>query len=74
MFTADTSSLLMSAINIIFYLLAAIFILTSAITIYSLIRYGKDRILVTGVTVTYLVVSTTLFTLAVSQLNRIKFF
>jgi hypothetical protein len=61
-----------SAISILFYLAIGVFTISSALTLYSLIRYGKDRIVITGIGVGYAVIALTLFIIALNQLQNIQ--
>ena len=67
------SSLITSAIQILFYLAIAVFAIGSALALYSLIRYGKDRLIIISVSATYLFIAITLFFVALNQLGDIKF-
>ncbi len=73
MFTSDTAILTMHAITIIFYIAVAIFTLTSALALYSLIRYSKSKVVVVGVSATYIAITVTLFFIALNQLHQIEF-
>jgi hypothetical protein len=63
----------LSVIKVIFFLIIAAFTITSTLALYSLVRYGKDKIIVTTVSVTYIIIATTLFLIAYNQVNNISF-
>ena len=73
MFNPETTGIINHVIVIGFYLLVAIFTLASAIAVYSLVRYGKDKVLILGVSLTYIVLASALFIIALSQLHQINF-
>jgi predicted membrane channel-forming protein YqfA (hemolysin III family) len=62
-----------SVIAIIFYLIMAAFVLYSLIALYSLLRFGRTKILAIIVSILYLIISAGLYAAAVSNLNAIKF-
>ncbi len=59
-------------LSIVFYLIIAAFVIYSIIAIYSLLRYGRTKILNLTVIVFYLVISAGLYAAAVSSLNKIQ--
>ncbi|OGE73583.1 MAG: hypothetical protein A3I07_02440 [Candidatus Doudnabacteria bacterium RIFCSPLOWO2_02_FULL_42_9] len=59
-------------LNVFFYLIIAAFLIYSIIAIYSLLRYGRTKILSISVIVVYLIISAGLYAAAVSSLNQIK--
>jgi hypothetical protein len=71
--TLPTISISIAIVKIVFYLILGLFTLGSAMALYSLIRYGKGRLIITAVSITYVVVSFTLYLVAVGQLNSINF-
>lgn len=58
---------------LVFYLLMAGFVLYSLIALYSLLRYGRSRILTIIISIIYLIISAGLYAAAVSNLNAIHF-
>ena len=68
-----TISISIAIVKAVFYLIFALFVLGSAMTLYSLIRYGKNKFIITAVSATYIVVGVTLYLIALGQLNDIKF-
>jgi hypothetical protein len=71
--TLPTISISIAIVKIVFYLIVGLFTIGSAMALYSLIRYGKGRFVITAVSVTYVVISLTLYLIAVGQLNSINF-
>jgi hypothetical protein len=62
----------MNIVGIIFYLFMTVIIVYSLIAIYSLLSYGKSRILGLTVTILYLIILVSLYGAAISNLNQIK--
>ncbi|HEX9503527.1 MAG TPA: hypothetical protein VF974_04375 [Patescibacteria group bacterium] len=60
-------------IALIFYLLMVGFVLYSFLAIYSLIRFGRTKVLGLIISILYLVISASLFAAAVANLNSINF-
>ena len=67
------SSLTSSIISIVFYLIMAAFVLYSLLAIYSLLRFGRSKILGLIISLLYLIISAGLYAAAVNNLNAIKF-
>jgi uncharacterized membrane protein YqhA len=67
------NNLIATIIALVFYLLMAGFILYSLVALYSLLRFGRNKILGVLVAIIYLVISAGLYAAAVSNLNAIKF-
>ncbi len=61
------------ALTILFYIVICIFSIGSALALYSLVRYAKNKFLVIAVTTTYLVIALVLLSIAMTQFNSIKF-
>jgi hypothetical protein len=72
MFPSDTASLTTHAIALVFYVAIAVFSITSALALYSLVRYSRDKLVVTGTGLTYIILAVTLFTIALTQLRQIQ--
>jgi hypothetical protein len=62
----------MNIVGIIFYLFMTVIVVYSLIAIYSLLSYGKSRILGLTVTILYLIILVSLYGAAISNLNQIK--
>jgi len=62
-----------SILAIFFYLLMAAFVLYSLLALYSLLRFGRSKVLATIVSILYLIITAGLYAAAVSNLNAIKF-
>lgn len=62
-----------SILAIVFYIVMAGFILYSLLAIYSLLRFGRSKILGIIVSLLYLIISASLYAAAVHNLNAIKF-
>ncbi|MGE5297973.1 MAG: hypothetical protein ACM3KM_02330 [Acidobacteriaceae bacterium] len=60
-------------IQIIFYIVVMVFTIGSALSIYSLLRFGRNRAAVFPAIITYVAISMVLFFVAVNQLSRISF-
>lgn len=74
MFTAYQPSGLGPAIlALVFYILMAGFVLYSLLAIYTLLKFGRSKILSTIVSLLYLIISAGLYAAAVSNLNAIRF-
>lgn len=71
--TYQPTSIVSTILGLIFYLLMAGFMLYSLLTIYSLLRFGRSRILGIIVSILYLIITAGLYAAAVSNLNAIKF-
>ena len=67
------TSLGMTLLAMVFYIVMAGFVLYSLLTIYSLIRFGRSKILGIIVSILYLIITAGLYAAAVSNLNAIKF-
>lgn len=59
-------------VALIFYIVMGGFALYSLFAIYALIRFGRSRTLAVVITVTYIIISSSLFTAAVVSLNKIR--
>jgi hypothetical protein len=67
------NNLLTGAISLVFYLVLAVFILSSAIAVYSLVRYGKGRVAVVGISFAYILAAFALTGIALGQFHQIQF-
>jgi hypothetical protein len=66
-------NLFSGAVSIIFYLVLAVFALSSTIAVYSLVRYGKGQVTVIGVSFAYIIAAFALAGIALQQFHRIQF-
>jgi hypothetical protein len=71
--TYQPTTLGSTILTVIFYIIMALFALYSLLAIYSLLRFGRARILAITVSLLYLVIAAGLYAAAVSNLNNIKF-
>lgn len=69
----EPSSLGSSILGLIFYIIMAGFVIYSLLSIYALLRYGRSKLLAIGVAILYLIISASLYAVAVGNLNNIKF-
>ena len=67
------TSLGATILALVFYIFMAGFVLYSLLSMYSLIRFGRSKILAIIVSLLYLVISASLYAAAVGNLNKIKF-
>jgi hypothetical protein len=63
----------MQIINVIFYLVMAMLVLYSLLALYSLLRFGRSKILGIVVSLLYLIIMAGLYAAAVANLDAIKF-
>lgn len=66
-------NILKTLVALIFYVFIGIFLLGSAMSVYTLVRYGKNKLLIVSVIATYVVIAASLYIVALSQFNGIKF-
>ena len=69
----EPSTLGSSILGVVFYIIMAAFVLYSLLALYALLRFGRSKILAISVALLYLVISASLYTVAVINLNKIKF-
>jgi hypothetical protein len=62
-----------SIVALIFYLIMAAFVIYSLIAIYSLLKYGRSKMLGLTVVILYLIISLSLYLAALGNLEKIKF-
>lgn len=60
-----------SILSVIFYLLMVGFVLYSLFAIYSLLRFGRSKIIGISVSIIFLIIAASLYAAAVSSLNNI---
>ncbi|MBX4186936.1 MAG: hypothetical protein KW802_01600 [Candidatus Doudnabacteria bacterium] len=65
-------SLGFNLISIIFYLLMVVFVLYSLLAIYSLLRFGRTKIMGIIMALLYLIICAALYASAVGNLNLLK--
>lgn len=58
---------------LVFYIIMAGFVLYSLITLYALLRFGRSKIMAIILSILYLLVSASLYAVAVGNLNSIHF-
>ena len=64
--------LINSIISVIFYLIMAAFMLYSLQAIYTVLRFGRSKILAIIVCIVYLIISASLYFAAINYLERIN--
>ena len=62
-----------SIISIIFYLIVAAFVLYSLLALFSLLKFGRSKILGIIISLLYLIITVSLYAAAVGNLNSLKF-
>ena len=67
------TSLGMTLLALVFYVVMAGFVLYSLIAIYALLKFGRSKILAIIVSLLYLIISACLYASAVGNLSNIKF-
>lgn len=67
------TSLGTTILALVFYIIMAGFVLYSLIALYALLRFGRSKILAIIVSILYLLISASLYAVAVSNLNSIHF-
>ncbi len=60
-----------SIVALVFYILMAIYMIYSLFAIYALLRYGRTRILGIAVSIIYLIISASIYVVAIGNLNHI---
>jgi hypothetical protein len=68
----DPNSPLWSAISLVFYLIMAIFVFASMISLYSLIKYGKSKFIILFVSGAYVIAMFTMLSLAIEQFSKLN--
>lgn len=67
----EPSSPLWSAISLVFYVIMAIFVFASMVSLYSLIKYGKSKFIILFVSGAYVIAMFTLLSLALEQFSKL---
>jgi hypothetical protein len=67
------SSLGMTILALVFYLVMAGFVLYSMIALYALLRFGRSIVLALIVSLLYLIMAASFYAAAAGNLNSIKF-
>ncbi|MGE5392369.1 MAG: hypothetical protein ACM3NH_01365 [Candidatus Saccharibacteria bacterium] len=67
----EPSSPLWSAVSLVFYVIMAIFVFASMVSLYSLIKYGKSKFIILFVSGAYVIAMFTLLSLALEQFSKL---
>lgn len=67
------TSLPLTILALIFYLIMAGFAIYSMLALYALIRFGKSKLVAFGVSLLYIIIAASLYGAAISNLNNINF-
>lgn len=67
----EPTTLGQSIIAIIFYIIMAAFILYSLLALFSLLKFGRSKILAITVSILYLILTASLYAAAVGNLNAL---
>ena len=70
--TPEITSILYTGLVIIFYIIMLGFTTYSFLTLYALLRYGKSKMVGLVVLLFYVVITSSLFSTALDNLNKIK--